>query len=65
VKVPQAFDPLRADLLSGLSEKHVCEKAATHPYLAVRLIPSMPLAATKFENVIPSKFDEDLEEAYA
>ena len=35
MKVYQANDPLRADLLSGFPEKHICEKAPAHPDLAM------------------------------
>jgi hypothetical protein len=35
VKVQQAFDPLRAVPFLGFPEKHICEKAAAHPGLAV------------------------------
>ena len=54
VKVQQAFDSLRADLLSGLSEKHVCEKAAAHPDLAVEA-PYGEIDPFGLERFVPSQ----------
>jgi hypothetical protein len=55
VKVPQAFDPLRANLLSDLSEKHMCEKAAAHPDLAVDA-PYGEIDPFGLERFVPSQY---------
>jgi hypothetical protein len=54
VKVPQTFDPLKVDLLSDLSKKHMCEKAATRPDLAVNA-PYREIDPFGLERFVPSQ----------